>query len=75
MPTLEQLQADRETLRQVLASGALEVQYSDGARVRFRDRDEIVATMAEMDSAITGTSGATPPSRIQRAGYHRGIGW
>ena len=64
MPTVEQLQDDLETLRQVRSTGALEVQYSDGARVRFRSDAELLAAMGDLERRIASATGTTPVHTI-----------
>ena len=65
--TLDQLQAQLDNLKKVLAEGATRV-TADGKSVNYGDATDLLKRIAAVESEIEATTRATPPSV---AGYAR----
>lgn len=57
-------QADKDALKAAIATGAREVQYSDGSRIAYRSLREMEQTLALMEKELTPTVTRTRITRI-----------
>lgn len=64
------VQADVETLKAAIASGALSVRYSDGREVTYRSLAELRDALALVQGEVSATTGQ---SRFRRIAIGSGI--
>lgn len=64
MPTLSELQARLETLRQHRAAGTAEVAFSDNRRVTYKSDDQMAAAIADLERQIAALT-TTPVTTIR----------
>jgi hypothetical protein len=63
--TIQELQDSRDALVRMRASGVRALQYSDGARLEYRNDAEIAAAIGSIERLIASPSpSAVPVSRI-----------
>lgn len=49
-------QTDVDALKTAIASGAVDVTYSDGSRVTYRSLDEMRSILGEMEAEVAGST-------------------
>lgn len=60
---------DVAKLREAIGLGALEVEYSDGRRVKYRSLSEMMRLLSMMEAEANGTTSANP--RVTYAEFSR----
>jgi hypothetical protein len=71
--TVDQIQADLDTLNAAKARPEKLVQFPDGRRVQYRDMDELLKAIAATEEELRKASGGTG-SRVRFAQHKRGDG-
>jgi hypothetical protein len=71
--TVEQIQADLDTLNAAKARPEKIVQFPDGRRVQYRDMDELLKAIAATEEELRKASGGTA-GRVRFAQHQRGDG-
>jgi hypothetical protein len=71
--TIDQIQADLDTLNAAKARPEKLVQFPDGRRVQYRDMDELLKAIAATEEELRKASGGTG-SRVRFAQHKRGDG-
>lgn len=49
-------QTDIDAIKAAIATGALDVQYSDGSRIQYRSLEEMRSIQREMEAEVAGSS-------------------
>lgn len=62
-------QSDIDALKKAIATGAQEVEYADGRRVRFRSLAHMRETLALMEEGVSGTQ----QPRVSYVKFNRGL--
>jgi len=71
--TIQQLQANLDTINQAIGSPTLKVRFPDGREVTYRSTDDLRKAKAEIEEDIREASGQTG-SRVRFAQHKRGDG-
>ena len=71
--TVQQIQADLDTLNAAKARPEKLVQFPDGRRVEYRDMDELLKAIAATEEELRKATGGTG-SRVRFAQHKRGDG-
>jgi hypothetical protein len=71
--TIQQLQANLDTVTQAIGGPTLKVRFPDGREVTYRSTDELLKAKAAIEEDIRKTSGQTG-SRVRFAQHQRGDG-
>ena len=71
--SVDQIQADLDTLNAAKARPEKVVQFPDGRRVQYRDMDELLKAIAATEEELRKASGGTA-SRVRFAQHKRGDG-
>jgi hypothetical protein len=71
--TIQQLQANLDTINQAIGSPTLKVRFPDGRELTYRSMDELRKAKAEIEEDIRRASGQTG-SRVRFAQHQRGDG-
>lgn len=71
--TLQQLQANLDTINAAIGSPTLKVRFQDGREVTYRSMDELRQAKAEIEEDIRKASGGTG-NRVRFAQHKRGDG-
>ena len=71
--TIQQLQANLDTINQAIGSPTLKVRFPDGREVTYRSTDDLRKAKAEIEEDIRELTGGSG-SRVRLAQHRRGDG-